>query len=69
MRVSVKSFFENLNVSSKYYIKEFQRLGVNGRFFFSEEDLILIKNELSTGRYKSALVAERASDLLEAYHG
>lgn len=69
MRISVKSFFENLNVDTRYYIKVFQKLGVNGRFFFSEEDLFLIKNELPTGRYKSALVAERASDLLEAYNG
>lgn len=66
MRISVKSFFNDLNVNTRYYIKQFQRLGVNDRFFFSDSDLSLIKNELPQGRYKSAMVVERAKSLLEA---
>lgn len=66
MQVSVKIFFEGLNVNTRYYIKQFQSLGVDGRFFFSEDDLILIANNLPQNRYKSSLIAKRAYFLLEA---
>lgn len=64
MQVSVHSFFSGLNVDTRYYTKIFQSIGVNGRFFFSEDDLLIIANNLPQGRYKRALIVKRASDLL-----
>lgn len=66
MYVSVKTFFQDLNVNTRYYIKQFESFGIQNRFFFSEDDLMIIVNNLPRTRYKSALVVKRASDLLEA---
>lgn len=66
MSVSVKTFFQGLNVNTRYYIKQFESFGIQNRFFFSEDDLMIIVNNLPRTRYKSALVVKRAFDLLEA---
>lgn len=66
MQVSIKSFFDGLNVNSKYYIKQFQRIGVEGRFFLSDDDLMIIANHLPQNRYKASLIVKRAYDFLGA---
>lgn len=65
MQVTSKKFFESLRVDTKYYIKVFISLGVKSRQVFDSNDLEIISN-LSTGRYKSDLVSNRAKSLLEA---
>lgn len=65
MRVSRDEFFKNLNLNSSYFIQKIKSFGVNEpAFYFSEEDLKLIISNLPVNRYKSALVVERAKDLL-----
>lgn len=66
MSVSVNSFFDGLNVNSRYYLKLFKSYGIENRFFFNEVDLMLIVQNLPRKRYKSDLVFRRASELLGA---
>lgn len=64
MRVSSHDFFKGLNVNSTHYFKQFKRIGVLSRFFFTTDDLITIKDNLPVVRYKSAKVVDRATELL-----
>lgn len=64
MEISYKIFFEGLNVDVRYFNSKFKALGVKSSFFYNEFDLKNIVDNLSTARYKSVLVVERASSLL-----
>lgn len=64
MRVSSRSFFNGLNVSPTHFFKKFKRIGVKSRFYFTEEDLLTIKDNLPVCSYKSDIVVNRAFDLL-----
>ena len=67
MRVSRDEFFSNLNINRKYFLKKIKSFGVDvSSFYFSRNDLELIISCLPVNRYKSALVVERAKDLLGA---
>lgn len=60
------SFFEGLRVNVNYYINKFKSIGIKNRFFFDRDDLEKI-SKISTTRYKSALVVERAKFLLKGF--
>lgn len=66
MQVSYKTFFDGLPVDKRYFFNVFKEIGVKNRFFFTDDDLMVIINHLPQNRYKSALVVKRALDLLGA---
>lgn len=68
MQISSKEFFSTLIVDVRYYTKIFLSFGVKSSFFFDEDDLYLIVNNVRTDRYKSAMVVKRASEVLEAHN-
>ena len=68
MEISFFAFFDGLSVDSRYYLKQFKRIGVVNRFFLSDSDLRLIISSLPVTRYKSAMVVKRAFDVLAVHN-
>jgi hypothetical protein len=67
MKVMCDSFFFGLGVDSRYYLRQFKRLGIQNRFYFDSNDLQIIVSDLPTPRYKSVLVVERAKSFLKGF--
>ena len=64
MRVTSDCFLRGLKIYRPYFFKQLKRIGVNSRYFFTEDDLLSIKQNLPVNTYKTARIVERANDLL-----
>lgn len=64
MRVSSDEFLDGLRIYRPYFFKTIKRIGVNSRYFFNEDDLLAIKNDLPVKTFKTACIVERANHLL-----
>lgn len=65
MRISSHDFLNGLRIHPPYFFKAIKRIGVQSRYFFNEDDLLTIKNNLPMKTYKTALIVGRAASILE----
>lgn len=64
MRVSSHDFLNGLRIQPQYFFKLLKKIGVHSRYFFDDSDLEIIVKNFPVSTFKSALISERARDIL-----